>query len=154
MKKIIRKIIVLLFIVVLMDFIPIKMAIKIDDKGLIKSEEYLCIHAQVTGGNWEVQNYAEEQLYFEFLHGNNPFYVLSKNFTTDYIEPTRNRYIFTGNIIKKEKEIYDLDIHQWEIVYPIQRKSFRILYAPKSYLTIYDFNFIRLFCYIFDNIIL
>ena len=58
--------------------------------------------------------------------------------------PVLNMYIFQGKINKRK--IYEnvslnwLQLEKWDIVYPIKRSSLRSLYVPKSYLTIYDFN--------------
>ena len=106
----------------------------------MQSDKFVCSFAQVTGGNWEAENYANEQLFFDGLIGKNPMKVLDKNFSTDYLEPSGNKYIFSGEIIEKDDSIYDLNIFEWDILYPIQRKSIRMLYAPRHYLTIYDYD--------------
>lgn len=133
---------------IFLDFVPIKRAIYIEDTENLKSDEYICSFTQVTGGNWEVESpssdYGTNQLFFEDLIGNGPLDYLDKNFSTDYLEPSGNRYLFSGTVIPKEDGIYDFKIKKWHIVYPIQRKSIRMLYAPKGYLTIYDYNWIKI----------
>ena len=41
------------------------------------------------------------------------------------------------------KSEYNIVSKGWDILAPIQRLSFRKYYAPKNYLTIYDFNWIN-----------
>ena len=36
--------------------------------------------------------------------------------------------------------IYEINVTEWDILYPIRRASFRRYYASKKYLTIYDYN--------------
>ena len=148
MKKSIKKFITFCILALLLDFIPIKWAINIEGIKNFKTNEYLCSFAQVTGGNWQVKNniesYESGQLYFEYLHEKDPFNVLDKNFSTDYLEPSGNMYVFTGKIINKEHDMFDLKVESWEITYPIQRKSLRMLYTPKKYLTIYDYDWLKI----------
>ncbi len=146
MKRLIKILILLIILLFAIDFIPIKFAIDIS-KDNIKNG-YLCYHEQVTGGNWRVEN-TEEQLYFEYLIGRSPFNYLSKIYSTDYIEPSGNKYVFYGVIEPKSNEVFDLNVSNWDIVYPISRKSIRGLYSPKNYLTLYDFNLINLLNNIF-----
>ena len=69
MKKIFKILIIFLILSMVLDFIPIKWATKIEDIKHFKTNEYLCSFAQVTGGNWQVINntekYDNNQLYFD-----------------------------------------------------------------------------------------
>lgn len=148
MKKFLKKLIMFSIFALILDYIPIRWAINVDDSKKFETNEYLCSFAQVTGGNWEVKNNLKNredgQLYFEYLREKDPFDVLDENFSTDYLEPSGNIYVFTGEIINREHNIYDLKVKHWEIVYPIQRKSLRMFYTPKNYLTIYDYDWLKL----------
>ncbi len=141
MKKLIKISIFLIILLFAVDFIPVKFAIDVSDDNI--ESGYLCYHEQVTGGNWRVEN-TDKQLYFDNLTGNSPFNYLSKIYSTDYIEPSGNRYVLYGTIMPKENDIFDLNVEHWNIVYPVSRKSIRALYVPKRYLTLYDFNLIKL----------
>ena len=112
MRQLFKKFIIFVIFAFILDYIPIKWAIEVNNSKQFKNNEYLCSFAQVTGGNWEVKNTSKnckyEQLYFEYLREKDPFDVLDKNFSTDYLEPSGNLYVFTGEIINKEHNIYDL----------------------------------------------
>lgn len=133
----------MVIIIIALDFIPVKFAVSLSNE-LYKEGIYICSHEQVTGGNWRVENYEEEQLYFEYLKGNSPFNFLSEIFCTDHIERSGNIYLLSGTIETRENQIYDLQVDEWDIAYPISRKSIRMLYVPKNYLTIYDYNLIKI----------
>ena len=60
----------------------------------------------------------------------------------------KNKFLiyYDERILMKDNEtfpIYKIESKSWDILYPVHRVSFRRLYAPKSYLTIYDFNWIN-----------
>jgi hypothetical protein len=78
----------------------------------------------------------------ETVYGN-----ISEIFTTENEEPSFNQYVFWGNM--KQKQVAEnfainiLDANEWNVIYPIKRKSIREFYAPKGYFTIYDYNWIK-----------
>ncbi len=55
-------------------------------------------------------------------------------------------FVFYGNTVgektQDDKSITIFEAEKWDVMYPIQRdrSTIRNLYAPKRYLTIYDFN--------------
>ena len=149
-RFLIVKVILALF---LLDFVPIKYAIKIEyvEKNHSKTYDfYMCEYTATTFGDIKADPKYNKELskpiIFYELKNNSPFKFLSKEYTTDYIEPSNNKYVFKGNIVCEVKDIglvKSLKINNWDIVYPIKRKSLRGLYVPKGYLTIYDFNWIK-----------
>jgi hypothetical protein len=155
-EKVIRILEVILVILLLADFIPIKMAVNIqkdDLKKLVSDKSsdklYICEHTQVTGSIWlaigdeegERELLDKGSIYLaDPLKGKDPLRSLNKSFVPYY---TFNDYIFIGKQGNQVNEGDDLtiDFHvdEWKIVYPIKRNSIRDIYAPKSYLTLYDF---------------
>lgn len=142
-----------LAVIVALNYIPVKFAVS-SNVNKLGGNDYLCSYAQVTGGNWEVENkrdFANSNwaLYIDKLHGKSPFDVLNSDFTSDTIEPSGNRYVFKGQVIFKDNDIYDLNVEKWDIVFPITRGGIRILFTPMNYLTIYDYDWGKIFKKIF-----
>ncbi len=87
------------------------------------------------------------------MTGNSPDRLLSKKDFDKvklFLMPADNKNKFLiyydERILMKDNEtfpIYKIESKSWDILYPVHRASFRRLYAPKSYLTIYDFNWIN-----------
>lgn len=158
-RKIKMYIYIIIFIgilLVVLDFIPVKMAVNIRDssnlKSYIKNDRqslYICEYVQVTGSIWRVmgdENGVGEPLksgsiyFYQPSEGKNPLKALNSGFVPYY---TFNKFVFIGEEGKRFEEgidvLLDFKVDDWKIVYPIRRNSLRDIYAPKSYLTIYDF---------------
>ena len=140
MKKMVKIIAIFISSAILLDFVPIKFAVR--ESQDCKSDLYLCKYTQVTGGNWEDINHG---IFIDELKGNSFYTCLRDIYLTDYIEPSGNLYLMEGKLIEKNTDEFDLDVKKWDIIYPISRKSYRVIYAPKGYLTIYDYDWYKLF---------
>ena len=84
------------------------------------------------------------------LTENNPHNILSlKDFDVKlYQNMTYNKFLVSGkciNIYESNYTVVELSGSRWDILTPIKRLSFRRFYAPKSYLTIYDFDWSKFF---------
>ncbi|MBB6217237.1 hypothetical protein HNQ80_003356 [Anaerosolibacter carboniphilus] len=156
-------ILVIIAFMILLDFIPVKTAVNIEKGDLKKlldikgsKELYICRYTQVTGSIWlaigdenGVRDLIPKTAIYlsEPLRGKDPLKSLNRSFIPYY---TGNEYVFIGNTEQTEKTgdlivdgvqelMLDFKVDEWRIVYPIRRDSLRDMYAPKSYLTIYDF---------------
>lgn len=152
LKKIIIKIILIILVaIVILNYIPIKFAKNIEHL-VLKEGEYIC-QVELKSGldeKWGIfrsipMNYPDE--IFVNIFGNVPFNTLSsKDF---YLYSNKeNQYIVTGELILSHKNgiynIGNIEIKDWEIVYPVNRSSFRRNFTPKTYLTIYDYNLVQI----------
>lgn len=149
-------VVIILGVMILFNFIPMKfptMKQYVQQNFADEYEEYICGFTVTTYGDIEASpsnNFSiSEPKIFVDIDGNNPFKLLSSDFTTDYAEPTGNRFIFVG---KSEvgtfyglSEATMLHVEKWDIVYPICRKSWRTFISPRSYLNIYDYNWRNVF---------
>lgn len=137
--------IILFGIVIGLDFVPIKFA---KNKYLVQNQSnaYVCSYTQTTGGNYcaSIKENPKKKKHYYFEINGYPFSILSEKYRREYEEPTGQQYVFYGSITENNVEdlIADcnIEIEDWAMVYPILRPSYRGLYAPKGYLTIYDFD--------------
>ncbi|MBP3359659.1 MAG: hypothetical protein J6N52_02295 [Clostridia bacterium] len=155
MKKIGRRILFILLgiflVCVILDFIPIKFAKNLN-RIQFSDRMYVCEYATATDGNWEViatnNPHLVETIYLN-VKTDEQFRNLVEMTKCSLGMPVFNHYIFYGDVKKKdvgsEHYTYWLEATDWDVVFPIQRQSIRAFYVPKSYLTIYDFNWLTLF---------
>lgn len=149
-------------VLILLNFVPIKFASTkqaVTQNHINEKEVYMCGFTATTYGNLAAspsENLSlSESKVFVATDGNDPFQLLSSKFTTDYLEPTGNRFIFVGKSEVGEffglPEATMLHIEKWDIVYPIHRKSWRAFVTPRSYLNIYDYDWGKVVGYIFGK---
>lgn len=156
MKRRIYVLIGVVLIIFALDFVPVKFAVsestQANDDNTI---EYIFTYEPKTSGA-DVINWAAEAPPAQFrpsatVVGSDPYDVLAnKDFDAIklYNAPSSvfsiNRFIFRGKaeVATDDSNGYDLTIHseEWKILYPINRLSVRRYYVPKSYLTIFDYN--------------
>lgn len=150
-KKVLIISCIIIGILIVLDFIPIKFAYKHNDFKNINTENvYISEHTAVTGGDWyanqEINPWLSESVDF-ILQDEKVFGNISKIYTTESEEPSYNHFVYWGTM--KQKQVADnftiniLEAEKWNVVYPIKRKSIRNLYAPKGYFTIYDYDWIK-----------
>ena len=138
-------------VLVILNYIPVKFAkrIQIVEQNIENdTEKYICGFTQTTYGDMiadleDNPSLAESKVFLE-IYRNSPFEVLSDEFTTDYIDPTGNKYYFEGRSTVGTffglPDAIVLEVDKWDIVYPVRRKTLRGLITPSGYLTIYDFD--------------
>ena len=159
-KTIKRGIIVIIIMAIflfLLDFIPVKFAKRIDssnNEDMITHNpnriDIIATYSKKTGAfeyPWEAYYYQDSVLRIVKFNvsGNNPYQALSRrDFYKNAEWMIDIRFILNGNLqMEGEKEnVGKLNVSTWEMVYPIKRQSIRKHYVPKSYLTIYDFDWI------------
>lgn len=151
MKIIITIALIIIAVPIVLNFIPIKFAKKIDNLTL-KEGEYLCQVELKTvfEEKWGIFkslpiNYSDEC--FVNLSGKIPFDSLNpEDFSMK--SNKENQFLVTGDLTITGNagiyEIGELNVKEWDIVYPIQRSSFRQGLTPKGYLTFYDYDWITL----------
>lgn len=149
-------IIITILFLFLLDFIPVKFAItKENAKIKLRDGNYICNTEPKIAPpiRWIARTksnpYLNDDLYLR-LTGNSPNNILSpKDYDVDKWYEVDNAFLLIGNTVKSEKHqetkhmIVDLNVNEWEIVYPINRASTRKFYVPKNYLTIYDFDWFK-----------
>lgn len=152
-------------LLIILDFIPVKFAVKINSVDITKYKEkdgqkiYICKPVQVTDSIWEaigdekgIRDLSKNEVIYmaEPLKGNDPLKKLNGSFQKTYEPKAHNQFIFVGNEISSntvgdmeidgvQEKTIDFKVDDWQIVYPIRRDSFRDIYVPKTYLTVYDF---------------
>ena len=146
--------IICIFVLILLDFIPIRFAVKNN-----VSETVFITQPKLGNAEWvEIEldgnklNYSSMTGYI--IEGSAPDKMLNqRDFDKVSLHLMRGDNINRFIIHYDEKEvlndnevfpIYKTSAIDWEILYPIHRASFRRFYASKEYLTIYDFNLINL----------
>jgi len=134
-------------IFIVLDFIPIKFASRLSDFTSSSEGVYICKVSTATDGNWvaekELNPWLSESTYL-ILKNSEVFGSVSKIFITEYVEPSNNTFVFWGTVTQEQwadnLRVNILNADRWNILYPIQRKTIRGLYAPRGYFTIYDYN--------------
>ena len=147
-------ILIIVAIFVFLDFIPVRFAEVVDasynNGDFTESSEIIDLLATYSNktGNfdypWDAYSSHNDYIIF-YIKGNNPYQTLSRrDFYYDRKEWKIDiDFILTGKLLLLEENLWEFDISTWKIVYPVERQSFRKYYAPKSYLTIYDFDWLE-----------
>ena len=135
---------------IIINLIPIKMGIGtniINTKKANSSKEIvlICKNVQVTGPTWVVIGdakglFEENKGEYIWTEGNTPETILDSS-----ISRVSNKYVFTGKFIGNKiidgETLKVFRVSDWEIAKPINRDSFRMLFAVNSnYLTIFDYK--------------
>lgn len=124
-------------VIIILNFIPVKFT-RIENYQNISKDEYIYSIANKTDNNqYFAVSYGDgkNKVYFNEISGKNPLKALSNDIT--YNNKVReNIYIFKGKVKNNTFVISD-----WDIIYPISRKSnIKKLVCPQSFLNVYDFN--------------
>lgn len=152
----IKVILVLMPLLLVLDFVPLKFAIKVEDaKKNLKDGYYICETNLVKPDvGWYASMrwnpHIDDGLCVKAI-GNTPNSILSeKEFDFKWYE-LYNKFLLNGKgklYEERRTNIYsadlELDVNIWDIIYPIKRASFRQYYAPKSYLTVYDYDWCKI----------
>lgn len=162
-QKIKLLILCILIILIGLDFVPIKFAVKLDDvKKNLDVGKYICSteakYSEYTGLIAKVSsNQHIDQNICVIASGNSPDEILSeKTFDFEWFE-VENIFLLDGKVEKFEEDkrtnsLYaDLYVDNWKVIYPIKRATFRQYYAPKTYLTIYDFDWLKVIKLLFNK---
>ena len=138
-------IVIALSIFLLLDFIPVRFAKKLDRVSM--DEAIVCIPDFKTGlweYNWSIPGHHTLVSFTE--DSKNPFEVLNKkDFEMFHVfNVTSMKFIFYGEVIDESIEqgtrLILFQAEKWDAVYPIERKkSFRGIYVSKRYFTMYDY---------------
>ncbi|WEK55956.1 MAG: hypothetical protein P0Y55_07895 [Candidatus Cohnella colombiensis] len=154
-RIVITIILFVLAITILLNFIPIKFAIKLEDaQQKLEAGRYICVADYKSKVAYQSEWFASTRFNSHLegwlvlrLTGNSPNrYLSEKDFESFEVD---NKFLLNGNVERIEKitpEVLDthLNVDDWEIVYPIERASFRKHFTPRSYLNIYDYDMIKL----------
>lgn len=154
MKKIFIILIALIVIIVSLNFVPIKFAVRYDD--YLTDRQYLC-YMDIKGGDtcnyrykWVLQN-NNDNIWVKFSNLSPEYQLSTKHFFelhNNIWYDLNNNFVITGEIdyiVDEDMNVAIINIEKWDIVYPIRRKSFRGKFSSQNYLTIYDFDWIKMF---------
>ncbi len=167
-KIVIFAILILVAVFFILEFIPIRLAVKKENISYNNSvvlevdsyQTFICRAEPKLTSDTSVRWIAEKQdnphldkNVYLVLTGNIPHKLLSdKDYDVNLNQnTTNNKFVVSGVCVSVDvSDVYTynivrLNVEDWDIVSPIKRLSFRRFYAPKSYLTIYDFNWSEFF---------
>ena len=147
--RILKLLYILIIVAIVMDFVPVKMAKKIQNTKLT-DEMYICKYVTATDGSWMADKLyntnLNDSIYIN-VEGTSVFNSLNEISNINSGTPIVNTYIFQGKIEKRK--VYEdvsfnwLKLTNWDVVYPVQRQSIRSMYVSDSFLTIYDFDWFK-----------
>lgn len=142
----------ILIIPILLNFVPIKFAIKPEDaQQKLIAGNFICVTESkyVLDTGWiahtNINTHLEENIAVKVSLNSPDKYLDDREFDLKWFE-VENRFVLIGEVgrFERNKEtnvLYaDLDVDKWEIIYPISRASFRRYFTPKGYLSIYDYD--------------
>lgn len=160
-KRVTKIIFLVIFIPILLNFIPVKFAVKLEDaQQNLGRGRYICVTESkyVHDTGWIAKTSFNSHLDRDLavrLNGSSTLnYLSEKEFDLKWFE-TENQYLLIGKVERFEEDkdikvLYaDLNVESWKIVYPINRTSYRKYFTPKSYLNIYDFDLRKMISSIF-----
>lgn len=134
-----------------LNFIPIKWAVRMP---LHVEDSYVCSYTTATDGNWyasiEDNPHLHKALYINVnVPETSNFLMLKEIADCRKGIPINNKYVFYGEIEQREAAedtfFNQLQPSNWDIVYPVRRDSIRNFIAPRSYLTVYDYDWGKVF---------
>ncbi|WP_042164131.1 hypothetical protein [Paenibacillus gorillae] len=144
-----------LLIAILLNFVPIKFAVKLEDAQLkLEAGNYICVTESkyVLDTGWiaktNINSNLEENIAVKVFRNNPNKYLSNREFDFNWFE-VENSFLFIGEVehVERSREtnvLYaNLDVDKWEIVHPIKRASIRKYITPKNYLSIYDYDLIK-----------
>ena len=148
------------FILILLDFIPVKFAVQDNKNKTVFINEPKLEDVEWAELEYEDNKFNYDSMIGYIIDGKAPDRMLNKK---DFDKS--DLYLMHGDNTNKfliyydERKsindsesfpVYKIVANDWEILYPIHRASLRRLYASKKYLTLYDFNLINLIKEIFN----
>lgn len=167
MRKMLRVLGIMVICLLFVDRIPIKRGISIEEvnKKIKKNDTYICEQTATTGPTWLIYKHNDKKQGV-YLEGKLPFDDINKN---SFFYSAHNRFLICGDKIgiviidqegniekfygddmeevknkiqnsEKKYESYEIIyVKQWDIIRPINRGSVFRLWAPKNYLSIFDY---------------
>lgn len=168
-KKVIMIILFLMLFCIMLEKVPVKRSISEEEADNRISEDgtYLCEFTATTGSSWNIRRHPDEIPQSACLKGNVPFDALNHG---EFFFFAHNMFLIQGEVIGKRFvdaegnikdyygddmaqcfadmqlldercECYDIiNVSQWDIIEPITRGDSLRFFAPKKYLSIWDFN--------------
>ena len=146
-KHILYSVLCLGVIFILLEQIPIKRAVVIDD--ISSFQGIICRRAHCTGPPWELIRdrrgiYNKTKLVI--LEGKTP-----EELVDTFFVDANNHFILKGEIVEKKEHKYGepsrkyevICLEDWDIVYPIDRGNSLRIFASKKYLSIFDFRWFK-----------
>ncbi|WP_310832776.1 hypothetical protein [Paenibacillus pedocola] len=156
MKIIISFTLVVIIVPLLLNFIPIRLAIELDDaQQNLGIGRYICItdykEKVAVDTEWFAQadnNSHLDRTSAVRVSGDSPDRYLSEKEFGSF--DSENTFLLIGNIDRFEEDKGGyflnsyLNVDKWKIIYPIERESIRKYFTSKSYLNIYDFDLMKI----------
>lgn len=153
----------------ILEKIPVKRSISEEEVNnrICEDKTYICRHAATTGPPWEIYKQPDDMPQLACLEGNVPFDALNHG---EFFFFANNKFLIQGEVVGKRlvdvegniKDYYGDDIYkcfadmqlldgkcecydiinvlQWDIIEPITRGDSLRFFAPKEYLSVWDFG--------------
>lgn len=169
MKKFIIIIFLIIVIYLILERIPVKKSISEEEinNRVCEDKTYICRYVATTGPPWEIYKNPDDMPQLVCLEGNVPFDALNHG---EFFFFANNKFLIQGEVVGKRLvdvegnikdyygndmdkcladmqlldgrcECYDIiNVLQWDIIGPIVRGESLRFFAPKKYLSIWDFN--------------
>lgn len=167
--KIIIIIFLVIAICLILERIPVKRSISEEEinNRVCEDNTYICRYAATTGPSWEIYKNPDDMPQSVCLEGNVPFDALNHG---EFFFFANNKFLIQGEVVGKRLvdvegnikdyygndmdkcladmqsldgrcECYDIiNVLQWDIIGPIVRGESLRFFAPKKYLSIWDFK--------------
>ncbi len=131
----------IVMVLIIIDFVPIKYAKNYDNQEHgVDNNYYVCYQdkkLKFPDKKWVT--ILDDIFYLQFT-GNYPSKVLSE-------QVLDNRFVVKGTLTKNQSETQgqqaNLLSDNWDILYPIERNGIRKHFSPAKYLTIYDYDWLK-----------
>ncbi len=152
LKTVLRILVSMMLFMLILEFIPIKLGINADDA---KKNTLLFFDGKGNLGMTAVFSEGEKEFDVKWDGKTLPGFLSYKDFSPIDLENGHNiipsedddaNYfaveLYNDAVLRKTNvDFSDIKITKWRICAPVRRLSVRALWAPKHYLSIYDFKF-------------
>lgn len=168
-KKVIIIIFLVIIVCLVLERIPVKRSISEEEVNnrICEDNTYICSHTATTGPPWEICKHPDDMPQLACLEGNVPFDALNHG---EFFFFGQNKFLIQGEVVGKRLvdaegnikdyygadmdkcytdmqlldgrcECYDIiNVLQWDIIEPIARGDSLRFFAPKEYLSVWDFG--------------
>lgn len=168
-KKVIIIFFLVIIVYLILERIPVKRSISEEEVNnrICEDKTYICRHAATTGPPWEIYKQPDDMPQLACLEGNVPFDALNHG---EFFFFANNKFLIQGEVVGKRLvdvegnikdyygddmdkcftdmqlldgrcECYDIiNVSQWDIIEPITRGDSLRFFAPKEYLSVWDFG--------------
>ena len=168
-KKVITIILLVIIVYLILERIPVKRSISEEELNnrICEDKTYICEFTATTGPSRKIRKHSDDMPQLVCLEGNVPFDALNHG---EFFFFANNKFLIQGEVVGKRLvdvegsikdyygddmdkcitdmqlldgrcECYDIiNVSQWDIIEPITRGDSLRFFAPKEYLSVWDFG--------------